>query len=59
MPNVTFVRTGIVRANHNETALVQSDVNPENYWTQETINAFELKIKNYLYLINSEEETYE
>ena len=59
MPNVTFVRNGIVRANDNETALVQSDVNPENYWTQETINAFELKIKNYLYLINSEEETYE
>ena len=56
MPNLSFVKNGNVIANDNETSLVQSDGNPDNYWTEEAIQRFDLKISEYYELLLMEEE---
>jgi hypothetical protein len=55
MPNLTFVRNGEVVANDNETSLIASDIEVENYWTQEKQDEFKNKIINYIGLLNEEE----
>lgn len=53
-PDLTFVKNGIIIAHDNETSLVTSDNVPEEYWNQEKINSFDLKIKSFVDLMNQE-----
>ena len=52
MPDLTFVKEGHIVAHDNETSLIQSDVDVEDYWTLEKINEFSNKINNYVELMN-------
>ncbi len=54
MPDVVFVKDGNIVAHDNETSLVLSDLDAETYWTQENINRFKNKIKNYVILLSEE-----
>ena len=47
MPDLTFVKDGIILAHDNETSLVQSDTKVEDYWNDKTIETFKNKIKEY------------
>ena len=53
MPDLTFVKDGVIIAHDNETSLVQSDTKIEDYWTQEKIKDFKNKIKEYVILMNT------
>ena len=53
MPDLTFVKDGVIIAHDNETSLVQSDTKIEDYWTQEKIKDFKNKLKEYVILMNT------
>jgi len=59
MPDLTFVKNGNVIAHNNQTALVQSDNDPESYWSDNRIKDFNNKLKEYVELMNKEEELLE
>ncbi len=48
MPDVIFVKDGIVVAHDNETSLIPSDVKEDEYWNKEQINNFKNKIESYV-----------
>lgn len=52
MPDLSFVKNGNIVAHDNETSLVQSDVKIEDYWTNDKINEFKNKIREYVLLMN-------
>ena len=52
LPDLTFVQNGVIVAHDNETSLITSDNVPEEYWNQNKINEFDLKIQNYVDLMN-------
>lgn len=52
MPDLTFVKNGVIITHDNETSLVASDLDPETYWNNEKKNEFENKIKTYIDLMN-------
>ena len=54
MPDLTFVKDGVIIAHDNETSLITSDYVPEEYWNQDKINEFDLNIKSYVDLMNQE-----
>jgi hypothetical protein len=48
MPDLTFIKDGIIVAHDNETSLIPSDVKESDYWNIEKIKDFKNKIKNYI-----------
>ena len=52
MPDLTFVKDGVILAHDNETSLIASDLTGEEYWTNEKIQEFRTKIKEYYNLIS-------
>ena len=56
MPDLTFVKDGVIRAHNNQTSLVQSDQDPENYWNKNKIIEFKNNLKNYILEMNKEIE---
>lgn len=54
MPNVTFVKEGIVIANDNETSIISSDTDIEEFWTENKINDLKNKLKEYTNLLNED-----
>lgn len=52
MPDLTFVKDGVILAHDNETSLIASDLTGEDYWTNEKIQEFRTKIKEYYNLIS-------
>ena len=48
MPDLTFVKEGHIIAHDNETSLVQSDVDVNDYWNDSKVNEFRTKLKNNL-----------
>ena len=54
MPDLTFVKDGVIIAHNNDTALVASDNEPENYWNQENIDIFKNNLKEYVIMLNEE-----
>ena len=54
MPDLTFVKNGVIVAHDNETSLITSDNIPDEYWNQDKINEFDLKIKGFVDLMNQE-----
>ena len=55
MPDLTFIKNGVIIAHDNETSIVTSDNKPEEYWTQDKIFEFENKIRNNLELLKGDE----
>lgn len=51
MPDLTFVKDGIIVAHDNETSLIPSDVKENEYWNMEQVINFKNKIKNYIEVI--------
>ncbi len=51
MPDLTFIKDGVIVAHDNETSLIPSDVKDNEYWNNSKINDFKNKIKNYLEVI--------
>lgn len=51
MPDLTFVKDGEAIFHDNETSLIPSDVNENDYWNQNQINDFKNKIKSNLEVI--------
>ena len=47
VPNVTFVKNGVILANDNETALINDGSSPEDYWTAEVVDNFKIKMNVY------------
>ena len=52
MPDLTFVKDGVIIAHDNETSLVQSDVKVEDYWDNNSIKEFKEKIKENVIKMN-------
>jgi len=48
MPDLTFIKDGTVTFHDNETSLIPSDVNEEDYWNTNQINDFKNKINTYI-----------
>ena len=55
MPDLTFVKNGKIIAHNNETSLVSSETNIEEYWTLNKINEFSNKLNSYVTILNQEE----
>ncbi len=51
MPDLTFVKDGVAVAHDNDTSLIPSDVNENDYWNKNQIKQFRNKIKEYLEVI--------
>lgn len=47
-PAVIFIKNGKVVYFDDETAITRNNVSPSDYWTEDRINAFEIKINGYL-----------
>lgn len=47
VPNVTFVKNGVILANDNETSLINDGSAPTDYWTKENISIFKTKMNEY------------
>ncbi len=47
VPNVTFVKNGVILANDNETSLINDGSAPTDYWTEENISIFKTKMNEY------------
>ena len=56
MPDLTFVRNGVIVAHDNDTSLIASDVIASEYYNQNKINEFKNKMYEYVGLMNKEEE---
>ena len=54
MPDVTFVNNGVIVAHNNDTSLIESDADPEEYWNASVIKNFKNNIKEYVRLMNEE-----
>ncbi len=54
MPDLTIVKDGVIIAHNNDTALIASDNEPENYWNQENIDIFKNNLKEYVIMLNEE-----
>lgn len=48
MPDLTFIKDGTVISHDNETSLIPSDVNEDEYWNANQINEFKNKINTYI-----------
>ena len=48
MPDLTFIKDGIAINHDNDTSLIPSDVNENDYWNHNQINDFKNKIRNYI-----------
>ena len=48
MPDLTFVKDGVAIHHDNDTSLIPSDVNENDYWNKNQIIDFKNKIKTYL-----------
>jgi hypothetical protein len=48
MPDLSFVKDGMVIAHDNETSLIASDVEENEYWNQNQIYEFKNKIRTYV-----------
>ena len=59
MPEVVFVRDGKIIAHDNETSFITNDQTVSDYWTQENINKFKVKLYEYIDLLNTIEENNE
>lgn len=52
VPDVTFVKDGLIVGHDNETSIVtDEDGTPETYWTDEKIYSLKSKLSNYMSLI--------
>ena len=51
MPDLSFIKDGVAYAHDNETALIPSDANENDYWSLEQINEFNKKIFGYIEVI--------
>lgn len=47
-PNVVFVKNGNIIGFDNETSNIFEDINPSEYWTDEKIDAFKMRITSYI-----------
>lgn len=47
-PAVIFIKDGNVVHFDDETAITRNNVSPSDYWTEDRISAFEIKINSYL-----------
>lgn len=56
MPNLTFVKDGIIISNDNRTSLVSSDTTPEEYWTRENTLTFKNNIIESILLLEGDNE---
>ena len=57
MPDVSFVNHGVIVAHDNDTSLIESDADPEEYWKESVIKKFKNKMKESVILMNQELET--
>ena len=55
MPDLTFVKDGVIIAHNNDTSLIASEGTPEEYWNQENINNFKNILKEYVIMLNEKE----
>lgn len=55
MPDLTFVKNGVIVAHDNDTSLIASDVIASEYYNQNKINEFKNKMYEYVGLMNKEE----
>ena len=56
MPEVVFVRDGKIIAHDNETSFITNDETVDDYWTLENVEKLKNKLRNYIDLLNSDEE---
>ena len=56
MPDLTFVKNGVIIGHDNNTSLVASDAEASSYWTHEKIYEFKLKIVGFISNLISDEE---
>ncbi len=56
MPDLTFVKNGVIIGHDNNTSLVASDAEASSYWTHEKIYEFKLKIVGFISNLISVEE---
>ena len=56
MPDLTFVRNGVIVAHDNDTSLIASDVIASEYYTQAKINDFKNRMYEYVNKMNQVEE---
>ena len=56
MPDLTIVKNGNIIFHNNDTSLVASDADIDDYYTDEKINELKNKFKEAVILLNSEEE---
>ena len=54
MPDLSFVKDGVIVAHNNDTSLVNSELTTKDYYTNEKINEFISEIKNDITLMNLE-----
>ena len=54
MPDVTFVNSGIIVGHNNDTSLIESDADPEEYWKDSVIKTFKNNMKEYVNKMNEE-----
>ena len=48
MPEVLFVKDGVIIEHDNETSVVRSDLTPSEYWNETNINELKNKLSNYI-----------
>ena len=52
VPDVTFVKDGVIVGHDNETSIVtDEDGTPETYWTNEKISSLKSRLSNYINLV--------
>ena len=52
VPDVTFVKDGVIVGHDNETSIVtDEDGTPETYWTNEKISSLKSRLSNYMNLV--------
>lgn len=52
VPDVTFVKDGVIVGHDNETSIVtDEDGTPETYWTSEKVSSLKSKLANYINLV--------
>ena len=54
MPDLTVINSGIIVGHNNDTSLIESDANPEEYWTDTVVNKFRKNMKEYIIKMNED-----
>ncbi|NLC47878.1 MAG: hypothetical protein GX758_00765 [Tenericutes bacterium] len=53
VPDITFVKEGKIIAHDNETSVITENTTPSDYWNNDKIETFKLKLNKYFHDLNS------